>query len=87
MAIYPRLGTVEVVFQHMRSRPPFDTVDMRRRLLDRFNTIPGIALPEDALDRRPSFRVDALVGEGGRQVLEVLVWFRERCQEWLAEQG
>lgn len=87
VAIYPRLGTVEVVFQHMRSRPPFDTVDMRRRLLDRFNTIPGIALPEDALDRRPSFRVDALVGEGGRQVLEVLVWFRERCQEWLAEQG
>lgn len=87
LTLYPRIGTAEVVFQHMRSRPPFDRVEMRRELLDRFNTVPGIDLPEDALDRRPSFRMSALVGEGGQQVLGVLAWFREHCQEWLADQG
>lgn len=87
LALYPRLGTAEVVFQHLRSRPPFDTVDMRRQLRDRLNAVPGIDLPEDALDRRPNFRLEVLTGEGGQRVLEVLAWFRERSLEWLAAQG
>lgn len=87
LTLYPRAGTAEVVFQHLHSRPPFDTVDMRRRLLERFNAVPGIALPEDALDRRPNFRLEVLAGDGGRQVLGVLEWFREQCLAWLATQG
>jgi hypothetical protein len=87
LTLYPRLGTAEVVFQHMRGRPPFDAVEMRRELLDRLNAVPGIDLPEDALERRPNFRLEALVGDSGRQVLEVLTWFRERCQEWLTARG
>ncbi|GHD21814.1 hypothetical protein GCM10007147_15670 [Nocardiopsis kunsanensis] len=87
LTLYPKMGTAEVVFQHLHSRPPFDTVGMRRQLLDRFNAVPGIALPEDALDRRPNFRLESLSGDGGQQVLEVLAWFRERCKEWLATQG
>ncbi|WP_444962833.1 DUF262 domain-containing protein [Nocardiopsis sp. M1B1] len=87
LTLYPRLGTAEVVFQHMRGRPPFDAVEMRRELLDRLNAVPGVALPEDALERRPNFRLEALVGDSGRQVLEVLTWFRERCQEWLTARG
>ncbi|WP_190394355.1 hypothetical protein [Nocardiopsis quinghaiensis] len=87
LTLYPRTGTAEVVLQHLRARPPFDTMDMRRELLDRLNAVPGTDLPEDALDRRPNFRMEVLAGTGGQQVLEVLVWFRGRCQEWLAAQG
>ncbi|WP_061082333.1 GmrSD restriction endonuclease domain-containing protein [Nocardiopsis alborubida] len=87
LVLYPVTGIAEVVFQHLRRRPPFDDIEMRRELLKRLNEVPRIDLPEDALNRRPSFPLDALMGLGGAQVREVLAWFHERCQEWLATQG
>ncbi len=86
IVLYPLSGRAEVVFQHMARRPPFDDVALRRELLHKFNAIPGIDLPEDSLNRRPSFPLDVLVGDGGERVRQVLLWFRGRCQEWLNRQ-
>ena len=86
LVLYPLSGRAEVVFQHMARRPPFDDVALRRELLHRFNAIPGVDLPEDSLNRRPSFPLQLIVGDEGRQVLDVLLWFRERCQDWLDQQ-
>jgi hypothetical protein len=53
-------GQVEIAFQWLRLRPPFDEIEMRQNLLERLNAIPGVSLPADSLDRRPSFMLDAL---------------------------
>jgi hypothetical protein len=52
-------GQVEMAFQWLRLRPPFDQIEMRQNLLERLNAIPGVSLPADSLDRRPSFMLDA----------------------------
>lgn len=86
LVLHPSSGRAEVVFQHMARRPPFDDVALRRELLYRFNAIPGIGLPEDSLNRRPSFPLQALAEDGRQQVHQVLLWFCERCQDWLDQQ-
>ncbi|MGQ4419922.1 DUF1524 domain-containing protein, partial [Streptomyces sp. SAS_269] len=72
--IYPVSGTVEVVFQHLKSRSPFDDTEQRRELLNRLNKIDGIDLPEAKLELRPSFPVTVLA-EHGDEICEVLDWF------------
>jgi hypothetical protein len=74
IAIYPVSGTVEVVFQHLRRRPPFDDEPLRRELMTRLNKIEGIDLAEAKLDLRPSFSVEVFA-EHGEKLGAVLEWF------------
>ncbi|MFD5765416.1 DUF262 domain-containing protein [Streptomyces sp. NPDC127049] len=73
-AIYPVTGTVEVVFQYLKDRAPFDDSEQRRELLRRLNRIEGVDLPEAKLELRPSFPVQVFA-EHGHEVSEVLDWF------------
>ncbi|MGV9269182.1 GmrSD restriction endonuclease domain-containing protein [Kitasatospora sp. NPDC003701] len=75
-ALYPVLGTVEVVFQHLRTRPPFDDIELRREFMLRLNKIDGIELAEAKLGLRPSFPLEVLALHPG-PVLEALDWFAE----------
>ncbi len=69
-------GKIELQFQYMQNRPPFDNVLLRHEFLEQLNQIPGIALPEDGLTRRPSFAIRALVPEENlKQFIAVLDWF------------
>ncbi|MFH0241804.1 DUF262 domain-containing protein [Streptomyces sp. HK10] len=72
--IYPVSGTVEVVFQYLKSRSPFDDTEQRRELLRRLNKIDGIELSEGKLELRPSFPLRVL-SEHSEEVCEVLDWF------------
>ncbi|MFG2137817.1 DUF262 domain-containing protein [Streptomyces sp. NPDC048650] len=74
VAIYPVSGTVEVVFQYLKDRSPFDDTEQRRELLHRLNQIEGIDLPEAKLELRPSFPVQVLA-EHGDEICGVLDWF------------
>ncbi|SOE10639.1 hypothetical protein SAMN06272775_1666 [Streptomyces sp. 2323.1] len=74
IAIYPVSGTVEVVFQHLKRRPPFDDEPLRRALMERFNTVDGVDLAEAKLDLRPSFPLEAFAGHG-EDIRAVLEWF------------
>ena len=49
-------GWVEVQFQWLMRRPPFDDLDLRRELLRRLNEVPGVSFADDAITRRPSIR-------------------------------
>jgi hypothetical protein len=72
-------GTVEAQFQHLRVRPPFDDEALREELRFRLNQIPGIALPEGSLTRRPSFPVEALRPEASMVTfLDTMHWFLGR---------
>ncbi|MET8217861.1 GmrSD restriction endonuclease domain-containing protein [Streptomyces hirsutus] len=74
VGIYPVSGTVEVVFQYLKDRSPFDDTEQRRELLYRLNKIEGIDLPEAKLELRPSFPV-RVFAEHGEEICGVLDWF------------
>lgn len=76
--VYPRAGTVEVVFQYLKDRPPFDRLDLREELRTRLNRIDGIDIAEDRLQLRPSFRVSVLESETNQDaVADVLRFFMD----------
>lgn len=68
-------GRIEIQFQWMRKRPPFDSREKRLELLRRLNEALGMTIPEDGIERRPSVPL-RLLTEGGRVegFLGVLDW-------------
>lgn len=74
-AIYPS-GKFEVVFQHLRSRPPFDDLARRDEFRRRLNEIDGVDLPSSKIERRPGFDVELLLDRPKRErLVEALAWF------------
>jgi hypothetical protein len=57
-------GRVEIQFQYIMGRPPFDNETLRRSLADRLNAIPGVSITGDQLTKRPAFALEAL-GKAG----------------------
>ncbi|MFB8111528.1 GmrSD restriction endonuclease domain-containing protein [[Kitasatospora] papulosa] len=74
MVLYPVSGTVEVVFQYLKDRAPFDDTEQRRELLRRLNEVDGIDLPEAKLELRPSFPLQVFAAQG-EAVYAALDWF------------
>jgi hypothetical protein len=56
-------GRIEIQFQWMKTKPPFDQDSKRQELLNRFNEIPGVSIPTDAITRRPSIPLSTLKDE------------------------
>jgi alkylated DNA nucleotide flippase Atl1 len=80
LTIYPRSGNVEVVFQHLARRVPFDDPGLRRELRNRLNAVNGIDLPEAKLALRPSFPLTVLAATSAvDQVSGILEWFALTC--------
>ncbi|MFR9757450.1 DUF262 domain-containing protein [Streptomyces sp. TR06-5] len=74
LAIYPVTGTVEVVFEYLKRRSPFDDTEQRRELLQRLNKVDGINLPEAKLELRPSFPVHVFAAHSD-EICAALDWF------------
>ena len=53
-------GLIEIYFQHMKGRLPFDKEEKRKELLNMLNSIKGVSIPEDRLSARPSFPISLL---------------------------
>lgn len=53
-------GRVEVQFQHIAKRPPFDDPALREELRAKLNAIPGVELPPIAEAKRPSVEMAVL---------------------------
>lgn len=68
-------GRVEIYFQYLKAKPPFEDYTKRKELLDRLNEIAGMSLGEDAITRRPSIPLSMLAPEDKMsQFLNVLDW-------------
>ena len=69
-------GRVEIQFQHLLARGPFDSVDVRRDLLAHLNQIPGVDMPDDAITRRPSIQLSLLAADPAalKQLETTLDW-------------
>lgn len=68
-------GNIELYFQWYAVKPPFDLEQKRVELLNRLNTIPGVAVPADAITRRPSMPLFALTSEAAlKRFFETFDW-------------
>jgi len=78
IAMYPN-GYCEVVFQYLKTRPPFDDPDLREELRARLNEAPGVDLPDRP---RPSIRLEALADPEVRDtVVKALDWFADTVRD------
>jgi hypothetical protein len=69
-------GSIEVQFQYMSGKPPFDDELRRLDLLRRLNSIVRIDIPEYKVGLRPSFHLSALHNEVDLRIFpKVLDWF------------
>jgi hypothetical protein len=68
-------GQVEIQFQWLRTRPPFDALETREELRQRLNEIPGVSIGADALERRPAFPAQVLLeGDAEARFSSVMEW-------------
>ena len=68
-------GKIEIQFQWLQKRPPFDAEAKRKELLSRLNQIPGVSLPDDAITRRPNIHLSVFKDDNSlKQLLEILDW-------------
>ncbi|WP_375459735.1 hypothetical protein [uncultured Enterovirga sp.] len=69
-------GLLSISFEYMLTRPVFSDRALREELRRRLNEVPGIDIPESAIDKRPSIRLSALAkADGSGALLEVMDWF------------
>lgn len=68
-------GRLEIQFQWMKVRPPFDDEQKRQELRQRLNQIPGIDISTQAISLRPSVPLSTLTGKASMdQFLGTLDW-------------
>ncbi|MDQ2805602.1 MAG: DUF262 domain-containing protein [Chloroflexota bacterium] len=74
-------GKIEVQFQHMKPRPPFDSEAQRLELLNRLNTVPSITISVARISGCPSFPLSALRDPASLQhFLQTLDWAIEQIK-------
>jgi hypothetical protein len=80
IALYSN-GWVEIQFQHLLHRAPFDDEQVRLDLLEQVNRIPGVAFGVDRISKRPSIRLSLLAADPAapEQLKRVLEWVEERA--------
>ncbi len=68
-------GTFEILFQYFANWEPFTSEDKRLQLLEKLNAVPGIALPAEAINKRPSIQLTDIHQAGNLDaLLEVHSW-------------
>jgi hypothetical protein len=74
-------GRLEIQFQWMKERPPFDSDTKREEFRKRLNQIPGADIPANALALRPRILLSALTSRPAlEQFLATLNWFVEEVR-------
>lgn len=74
-------GKIEIHFQYMKDKPPFNNVELRRKLLERLNNISGVDIPIDSIERRPSIPLSVFKDEKKlRQLLSIFEWLIEQAK-------
>ena len=74
-------GTIEIPFWGIRDKPPFDQQGKRLELLSKLNEIPGIDLPETAIEKRPRIPLATFSTQDAlAKLFDVLEWFLEEAR-------
>lgn len=79
---------LEIVFEYLSPRAPFDDEDLRHELRHRFNRLEGVDIAADRVSRRPRIRQHIVAREGNAErVIEALTWFRDTVLKWERQQA
>ena len=69
-------GVVQLSFQWYAYKPPFSDEGRRMEMLHRLNGIPGVAIPESAVSRRPNILLTVLArDDNAERFLSIFDWF------------
>jgi hypothetical protein len=75
-------GGVEIYFYWYSFKAPFDSEEKRLKLLTKLNQIEGVNIPDNAINRRPSFGLSVLADEEKlEQFLAIYDWVVEEILE------
>lgn len=76
-------GVVEMNFQALMGRAPFDDIALRAELRERFTGIPGVAIEGETDDlRRPSFSMNLLTEPSAfKRFVDVIEWAFEQARK------
>ena len=67
---------IQIQFDPLSTRPPFNNEEKRLDLLERLNKIEGVSLPLDSITRYPSFPLSVLTEKEALDTfLEIMRWF------------
>ena len=81
IALYTN-GWIEIQFQHLQNRSPFDAEEVRLELLRRVNEIPGVSFASEKITKLPNIRLGLLAADPAAldQLKRVLEWVEQRAQ-------
>lgn len=80
LVLYPT-GWVEVVFQYLSTRAPFEDIALRDELRQRLNAIDGIEIPTARLALRPNIPTEIFTRPGALEsIANTLSWFIEKAR-------
>jgi len=69
-------GKIEIYFQWYKDKPPFDSIEKRKKILEKLNEINGVSIPEDRIDSRPSFDITLLKEKSEyEKFIRIYDWF------------
>lgn len=81
-AVYTDAARIELYFFYYRQREPFTDDEKRRTLLDKFRAIPGVSLPDDAVDKLPNVPLKLLAQDGiVKEFMSVIRWLVEEIRK------
>jgi hypothetical protein len=74
-------GRIEVQFQHLKARAPFDDEQTRLELLRRVNEIPGVSLGREVITKRPSIALSLLASNpvALEQLKQTIEWVEDEA--------
>jgi len=68
--------TIEITFQYSLMQPPFNSSTLRIEWLEKINEIPGVSLPRERIEGRPSFPLLILANEDAMtKFLSAMDWY------------
>ncbi|MDP8313727.1 MAG: hypothetical protein RAP70_01465 [Candidatus Celaenobacter antarcticus] len=53
-------GKIEIYFQWYKDKPPFDSIETRKKILNKLNEIKGVNISENKINKRPSIDIKLL---------------------------
>lgn len=75
-------GNFQLQFPQMAKHPPFDREEARQEMVAKLIDIPGVELPEDAVNRYPLIWFEALTkGDAMDRFMEVMEWYVAQINE------
>lgn len=76
-------GSVEIQFQHIKSKPPFNNIEIRKQLLQKINEALLLDLTIDVIEKRPNIKIEIFEKPGAMDAFfKVTEWFFDQIKEY-----